>query len=69
MPYNVKKSKNINCKFKSLSVVDDKSFVDNETGQLIDLASIVAKTIGNGEPVDVTITNKDEEDITPDSVE
>ena len=51
MSYNIKKSKSINCKFKSLSVLDDKSFVDNETGELVDLASIVAKTIGNGEPV------------------
>ena len=69
MSYSCKKSKSINCKFKSLSVVDNKSFIDSETGELIDLASVVAKTIGNGEPIDVTITNKDEEDITPDSAE
>lgn len=62
---SIKKSKNINARFKSLAVSEGKSFIDLETGELIDLASIVSKTIGDGEPVDVQITNKLEEDITP----
>ena len=61
----VKKSKNINAKFKALAVSDGKAFVDLETGAIVDLAAVVSQTIGDGEPVDVQITNKVEEDITP----
>lgn len=61
----VKRVKNINAKFKALAVSEGKSFVDLETGTIVDLAAVVSQTIGDGEPVDVQITNKVEEDITP----
>lgn len=63
----VKKSKNINAKFKSLCVQGGRDFVDLETGEIIDLAAVVSQTIGDGESVDVQISNKIEEDITPTS--
>lgn len=65
MSYSVKKSKTINAKFKSLAVDDLNNFIDLETGEIINIAKVISQTVGEGQPVDVVVSNKDDEDITP----
>ncbi|MCR4720958.1 MAG: hypothetical protein K5655_04455 [Lachnospiraceae bacterium] len=67
MSYSIKRNKGVTAKFKSLSVDEAKHFIDLETGEIIDLATIVSKTIGAGEPFSAQLSTKDEEDITPTS--
>ncbi len=69
MPYNVKRNKSINAKFRAMLVQNGSQFIDSETGEVCDLAKIVSKTIGDGQPVDIQIKNVDEEDITPTDAE
>lgn len=57
------KSGNINGKFKSLAITNG-NFIDFETGEIIDLASIIGSVLGE-EPFDMTLTQKSETDITP----
>ena len=65
MPYNVKRSKNTTAKFKAFAVDGAKNFIDTETGQIVDVQDIVAKTFGEDTPVDISVSNKSEDDITP----
>lgn len=58
------KSGNINGKFKSLAIADGNNFIDFETGEVINLASIIYQVIGD-EPFDMTLVQKSETDITP----
>ena len=67
--YSIKRNKGVTAKFKSLSVDQDKNFIDLETGKVLDLASIVAETFGEGESLTAQISTKNEEDITPTSAE
>jgi len=65
MPYNVKRSKNTTAKFKAFAVDGAKNFIDTETGQIVDVQDIVVKTFGEDTPVDISVSNKSEDDITP----
>lgn len=63
MSYSIKKSGTTTAKFKMLAVADGKNFVDYETGEIVDVADVIAKAMG-GEPFDMQATTKTEEDIT-----
>jgi len=65
MPYNVKRSKNTTAKFKAFAVDGAKNFIDTETGQIVDVQDIVVKTFGEDTLVDISVSNKSEDDITP----
>ena len=65
MSYSVKRNKTTSAKFKAFAVDSEMNFVDTETGALVDVASIIAKSFGEGTPVDLNVTLKDESDITP----
>ena len=51
MSYVIKKNRGTSAKFKSLSVDSEKRFIDLETGSVIDLADILAKSFGENEPM------------------
>ena len=59
-----KKSISINGKFKMLAVQDG-AFFDTETGEMIPVADIIESALGTGQPFDLSITQKTEDDITP----
>jgi len=65
MPYNVRRSKNTTAKFKAFAVDGAKNFIDTETGQIVDVQDIVVKTFGEDTLVDISVSNKSEDDITP----
>ena len=65
MAYNVKKSRNTTAKFKAFAVDGARQFVDTETGSIVDIQDIIAKSFGEGTPVDIQVSLKDETDITP----
>ena len=67
MSYSVKKNKGVTAKFKAFSVTEDRNFLDNESGELISIADVIAKTIGEGIPVDISVTLKSEEEVTPEN--
>ena len=67
MGYNVKKSRNTTAKFKAFAVDGNKNFVDTESGEIVSVQDIIAKTFGEDTPVDINVTNKQEDDITPDA--
>lgn len=46
MSYTVKKSNTTTAKFKMLAVADGKNFVDCETGEIIDVADVLSKAMG-----------------------
>lgn len=66
MGYSVKKSRQTSAKFKAFAVDDNRNFVDTETGSIVSVADIIAKSFGENTPVDLSVTLKDESDITPD---
>ena len=65
MSYSVKRNKTTSAKFKAFAVDGDRNFVDTETGSLVNVADIIAKSFGEDTPVDLSVTLKDESDITP----
>lgn len=65
--YSVKKSKATTAKFKNFAVNDSKNFVDLESGEIVGIQDIIAKTFGEDTPIDISVTNKQEDDVTPDA--
>jgi len=63
---NFKRTTNTNAKFKMLAVADGNDFIDYETGEVVDVANIISKCMGE-EPFDLSVTQKSETDITPDN--
>ena len=63
--YSVKKQKNTTAKFKAFAVDSDRNFVDTETGTIVSVADVIAKSFGENVPVDLNVTLKDESDVTP----
>ena len=61
---NFKRTTNTNGKFKMLAVVGGNNFIDYETGEVVDVADIIGKCMGE-EPFDLSVTQKSETDITP----
>ena len=61
---NFKRTTNTNGKFKMLAVADGNNFIDYETGEVVDVADIIGKCMGE-EPFDLSVTQKSETDITP----
>lgn len=64
MSYQVKRSAATTAKFKSFLVSADRNFIDSETGSLISIADVIAKTFGEDTPVDIQVSLKSDEDIT-----
>lgn len=58
----IKISRSTNCKVvaKKISVTNG-SFVDFETGEELDIASIISENIGDGVPFDLSAIQKNEE--------
>ena len=65
MSYNVKKNRGVSAKFKAFAVDSDRNFIDTETGEMVSVADVIAKTVGEDVPVDISVVLKDEDDITP----
>ena len=65
MSYSVKRNKGVTAKFKAFSVTGDRNFLDTESGELVNVADVIAKTIGEDIPVDISVTIKQEDDVTP----
>ena len=65
MSYSVKKNKGITAKFKAFAVDGNRNFVDTETGELVSVQDVIAKTVGENVPFDLNVTLKDEEEVTP----
>ena len=65
--YSVKKQKNTTAKFKAFAVDGNRNFVDTETGAIISVADIIAKSFGEDTPIDISVSNKQEDDVTPDA--
>ena len=63
---NFKRTLNTNCKFKMLAVADGNNFIDHETGEVVNVANIIGKCLGE-EPFDLSVTQKYETDITPEN--
>ncbi len=63
---NFKRTLNTNGKFKMLAIADGNNFIDYETGELVDVANIIGKCLGE-EPFDLSVTQKSETDITPEN--
>lgn len=61
----IKKSRNTTAKFKAFAVDGNRNFVDTETGELVDVNSVIAKTFGEDTPVDIQVTLKSEEEVAP----
>ena len=61
---NFKRTLNTNGKFKMLAIADGKQFIDYETGEIVDVPTIIGKCMGE-EPFDLSVTQKSETDITP----
>lgn len=65
MSYSVKRSKQTSAKFKAFAVDGDRNFIDTESGEFVNVADVIAKTFGEDTPVDVSVSLKSEDDITP----
>lgn len=61
----IKKSRNTTAKFRAFAVDGNKNFIDTETGELVDVNSVIAKTFGEDTPVDIQVTLKSEEEVSP----
>ena len=64
MSYSVKKQRSTSAKFKALAVDGANQFVDTETGEVVDINSIIAKSFGENTPVDISVSVKSEDDVT-----
>lgn len=64
MSYQVKKNRGVSAKFKAFAVDGDRNFIDTETGEMVSVADVIAKTIGENTPVDIQVSLKEDEDIT-----
>lgn len=64
MGYKVTKAGATTARFKMLAVGGNNNFVDYETGEIVDVASVIGVAMGD-QPFDVVATSKTEEDITP----
>ena len=65
MSYVIKKNSGATAKFRALAIDSNKCFVDTDTGKILDFSNIIAKTFGEDTPVDISVSNKSEDDITP----
>ena len=64
MSYQIKKSRGTSAKFKAFAVDGTKNFVDTETGEVVDIQDIIAKSFGENTPVDISVSVKSEDDVT-----
>ena len=60
----IKKNRSTTAKFKAFAVDGDRNFIDTETGEMVSVADVIAKTIGENTPVDIQVSLKEDEDIT-----
>ena len=67
MSVNIKKSKSTTAKLKAFAVDSSKNLFDTETGEFTNLNTLIAETFGEDTPVDIQVTLKSEEEITPDA--
>ena len=64
---NFKRTLNTNGKFKMLAIAEGNNFIDYETGEVVDVADIIGKCLGEEQPFDLSVTQKSETDITPEN--
>lgn len=67
MSINVRKSRSTTAKLKAFAVDGDKNLFDTETGEFTNLNTLIAETFGEDTPVDIQVTLKSEEEVTPKS--
>lgn len=61
----IKKNRSTTAKFRAFAVDGDRNFIDTESGELISIGDVIAKTFGEDTPVDISVTNKVEEELDP----
>lgn len=61
----IKKNRSTTAKFRAFAVDGECNFIDTESGELVDIGSVIAKTFGEDTPVDISVTNKVEEELDP----
>lgn len=59
-----KRQDTVSGKIKNIFVTGDMKFADSETGEQINLAEILF-TVFDGMPFDMTVTQKNDKDVTP----
>ena len=67
MSVNIKRAKSTTAKLKAFAVDGSQNLFDTETGEFFNLNDMIAKTFGEGTPVDIQVGLKSEEEVTPDS--
>lgn len=60
-----KKTVSINGAFKLLAV-EDGTFINVESGEVVPVGQIIENALGSGQPFDLKVTTKTDEEITPD---
>lgn len=60
----IKKNRSTTAKFRAFAVDGECNFIDTESGELVDIGSVIAKTFGEDTPVDIQVSLKEDEDIT-----
>lgn len=60
----IKKNRSTTAKFRAFAVDCERNFIDTESGELVDIGSVIAKTFGEDTPVDIQVSLKEDEDIT-----
>lgn len=59
-----KKTVSINGVFKLLAI-EDGTFINYETGEVVPVGQIIENALGSGQPFDLKVSKKDDEEITP----
>ncbi len=67
MSVNIKRAKSTTAKLKAFAVDSSKNLFDTETGEFTNLNTLIAETFGEDTPVDIQVTLKSEEEVTPES--
>lgn len=60
----IKKNRSTTAKFKAFAVDGEHNFIDTESGELVSIEDVIAKTFGEDTPVDIQVSLKEDEDIT-----
>ena len=61
----IKKNRSTTAKFRAFAVDGERNFIDTESGELVSIGDVIAKTFGEDTPVDISVTNKVEEELDP----
>ena len=67
MSVNIKRARSTTAKLKAFAVDSSRNLFDTETGEFTNLNTLIAETFGEDTPVDIQVTLKSEEEVTPES--